>query len=73
MKNRLEEAYLIASSNHKPLPPETTPTQLAELAIESLAGSNIHPVGMIAECRQIILDDPKIRPEIRDLADEMLR
>ncbi|MDP3800421.1 MAG: hypothetical protein Q8Q90_03300 [bacterium] len=69
----LEQAYFIAVPSSKPLPPNTTPTHLAELAIESLAGSNIHPIGMIAECRQRILDDPAIKPEIRDLADELLR
>lgn len=69
----LEQAYFLATFDPKPLPPGTTPTQMAELAIESLAGSNIHPLGMIAECRQRILDDPRVRPEVRDLADEMLR
>ncbi|MDP3764372.1 MAG: hypothetical protein Q8Q95_02005 [bacterium] len=69
----LEQAYFIAVPNSKPLPPDTSPTKLAELAIESLAGSRVHPIGMIAECRQRILDDPKVNPEIRDLADEMLR
>ena len=69
----LEQAYFIATPKSGPLPHGTTPTQLAELAIESLAGSKIHPVGMIAACRQRILDDPEINPKIRDLADEELR
>ncbi|MEK7565250.1 MAG: hypothetical protein AAB501_03375 [Patescibacteria group bacterium] len=69
----LEQAYFIAAPKAPPLPPNTDPNKVAELAIESLAGSNIHPIGMISACRQKILDDPRIRPDIRDLADEELR
>ncbi|MEK7629030.1 MAG: hypothetical protein AAB394_00710 [Patescibacteria group bacterium] len=69
----LEQAYFLATFDLEPLPHGTTPTQLAELAIESLAGSRIHPIGMMEACREKILNDPRVKPEIRNLADEMLR
>lgn len=66
----LEEAYYIASLERAPQ--GINLDGLAELAIESLAGSNIHPVGMIAACRKRILDDPTISPQVRDLAKHEL-
>ncbi|MEK7077683.1 MAG: hypothetical protein AAB928_01135 [Patescibacteria group bacterium] len=66
----LEEAYYIASFESAPEGIDLD--GLAELAIESLAGSNIHPVGMIAACRQRILNDPIISPRVKDWAKHEL-
>lgn len=66
----LEEAYYIASLESAP--EGIDPDGLAELAIESLAGSNIHPVGMNTTCRQRILNDPAISPEVKDWAKHEL-